>query len=188
MCAYAVPPTLLLLGFQEEEVQQVQVQLSGSKQQLNLVQDRLNSSGASQPQAPFPSGVDTNSHAQPPATGQEYGQDHDHGYQGSQAYPGDQDADMEFEPPGSTGGPERDPSFDPAGMARPGAGPEAREGVQRSEGQDQGQGDLYSPGLSAQPSGLYMSEPDVHGRLRVDHVLSITRSSTFGVQTGQCSL
>lgn len=147
--------------FQEEEVQQVQVQLAGSKQQLNLVQEKLSSGGASQPQAPYPSGVNSNSHAQPAATGQEYEQDHE--YQNAEAYPGHQDADMEFEPPGSAHGADRDPSFDPSGMATPGAVSDARQEVPGSEGQDQGQGDLYSPGLSAQPSGMYMSEPSVHG-------------------------
>lgn len=147
--------------FQEEEVQQVQVQLAGSKQQLNLVQERLSSEGASQPQAPYPSGVNNSSHVQPAATGQEYEQDHE--YQNAQAYPSHQDADMEFEPPGSTGGAVRDTSFEPSSMARPGAAPDARQEVQESEGLAQGQGDLYSPGLSAQPSGMYMSDLNVHG-------------------------
>ena len=149
--------------FQEEEVQRVQGQLSGSQQQLHLVQERLSSTGGAQPQAPFPN---IRSNVQPPPPDQEYGLDQE--YHDAQAYPGDQDADMEFEPPGSARGLERDPSFDPTEVGRPGAAPNARDdgqGAAGNDGQDQGQGDLYSPGLSAQPSGSYMTEPDLQSKL-----------------------
>ena len=152
-------------------MQQVQVQLAGSKQQLNLVQERLSSGGATQPQPPYPSGISTNSHVQPAATDQDYGQDHE--YQNAQVYPGNQDADMDFEPPGSSGGLDRDASFDPSGLARPGS--DARQEMEGSEGQEQGQGDLYSPGLSAQPSGMYISDPNVHGKFLVEVYMPDTR-------------
>ena len=144
-------------------MQQVQGQLSGTKEQLHLIQERLSNSSGAQAQAPFASGAHSTQPAEP---NQDYGLDQQ--YQNAQAYPGDQDADMEFEPPGSAGGLHRDPSFDPPDMGRPGAGPSIREdglGVAGSEAQDQGQGDLYSPGLSAQPSGSSMAEPSFHSKL-----------------------
>ena len=146
-------------------MQQVQGQLSGTKEQLHLIQHRLSNISGVQDQAPFPSGAHSDSHAQPAEPDQEYGLDEQ--YQNAQAYPGDQDADMEFEPPGSAGGLHRDPSFDPP-EGRPGAGLNSRDegqGAAGSEGQDQGQGDLYSPGLSAQPSGSYMAEPGPQSKL-----------------------
>ena len=149
-------------------MQQVQGQLSGTKEQLHLIQKRLGNSSDAQAQAPFASGSHSNSHAQPAEPNQEYGLDQQ--YQNAQAYPGDQDADMDLdlEPPGSARGLHRDPSFDPPDMGRPGAGPSIRDeglGATGSEGQDQGQDDLYSPGLSAQPSGSYMAEPSLHSKL-----------------------
>lgn len=154
-----------LLCLQEEEVQQVQGQLSGSKQQLQLVQQRLDSNGAAQAQAPIPNACHNNPYSQPPAPEQEYGIDQEY-----QDYSGDQnvqDAEMEFDPPGSTGGLDREPSFDPSTAGVLDAAPDMRVEEQRAAGgaeEDQGQGNLYSPGLSGQPSGSYMSEPGFHSK------------------------
>lgn len=150
---------------QENNVQKVQGQLSGTKEQLHLIQTRLSNSSGAQAQAQLASGSHSNSHAQPAEPDQDFGLDQQ--YQNAQAYSGDQDADMEFEPPGSAGALHRDPSFDPPDMGRPGAGLNSRDegqGAAGSEGQDQGQGDLYSPGLSAQPSESYMAEPSLHSK------------------------
>ena len=147
-------------------MQQVQGQLSGTKEQLHLIQKRLSNSNSAQAQAPFASGASSNSHAQPAEPAQEYGLHQQ--YQDAQVYQEDQDADMEFEPPGSARGLDRDPSFDPPDMGRPSAAPSNRDegqGAAGSQGQDQGQGDLYSPGLSAQPSGSNLVEPDLHSKL-----------------------
>ena len=147
-------------------MQQVQGQLSGTKEQLQLIQKRLSNRSGAQAQPPFASGAHSDSHTQPAEPNQEYSLDEQ--YQNAQADAGEQDADMEFEPPGSAGGLDRDPSFDPPDMRRLGAGPSTRDEGQEaagSEGQDQGQGDLYSPGLSAQPSGSYMAEPGLHSKL-----------------------
>lgn len=148
-------------------MQQVQGQLSGTEQQLHLVQQRLSNSSELQAQPPLAGGAHSNSHLQPAEPDQDYGLEQQ--YQNAQADPRDQDADMEFEPPGSTEGLHRDPSFDPPDMGRPDMGPSVREdgqGAAGSEGQDQGQGDLYSPGLSAQPSGSYMAEPRLQSKLQ----------------------
>ena len=89
-------------------------------------------------------------------------QDGQQDYQTDQDQTHDQDdgIDMDFDPPGSAVGV---PSDNPFGAARDSAlGSEGQEdGSQGAqvEGQNQGQDDLYSPGLSAEPSGSYMAEP-----------------------------
>ena len=156
----------LFVCFQEEEVQQVQGQLAGSKQQLQLVQQRLESNGAAQAQAPVSNTLQNNPYSQPLAPEQEYGIDQEY-----QDYADDQnvqDAEMDFDPPGSTGRLDREPSFDPAATTGVlDAAPDMRVEEQRTAGsaeQDQGQSNQYSPGLSGQPSGSYMSEPGFHSK------------------------
>ena len=151
-------------------MQQAQGQLAGSKQQLQLVQDRLSSNGAAQSLAPSFSGApNSNSHSQPqppaPGPSEEYGLDQDY----AQDYPGEEDgqeADMDFDPPGSAGGLDRDATFDPSSTGEQAAGlnGEQHQGSIGDVGQGEGQQDLYSPGLSAQPSGSYLSEPGFHSK------------------------
>lgn len=160
----------------------MQGQLSGTEQQLHLVQQRLsNNSNEPQAQPPLARGAHSNSHVQPAEPDQDYGLEQQ--YQNPQANPRDQDADMEFEPPGSTEGLHRDPSFDPPDMGRPDMGASVREdgqGAAGSEGQDQGQCDLDSPGLSAQPSGSYMAEPQLQSKLLCSSCMHICMAVPFG--------
>ena len=158
---------------QEENVQQVQEQLEGGKQQQLLIQERLNSGAAAaaqQPQPPFMQENSINTHAHPPMPDQGYPDDQ--AYQNDQDYPHahdqqanqDDEVDMEFDPPGSAVGPPAEPPFgqrSDAGFGQDGHEEEAQ--AAGGQGQEPGADELYSPGLSAQPSGSYMSDPGFQG-------------------------
>ncbi|DBB11868.1 hypothetical protein WJX82_003153 [Trebouxia sp. C0006] len=162
-----------LLAKQEENVQQVQEQLEGGKQQQLLIQERLNSGAAAaaqQPQPPFMQENSINTHAHPPMPDQGYPDDQ--AYQNDQDYPHahdqqanqDDEVDMEFDPPGSAVGPPAEPPFgqrSDAGFGQDGHEEEAQ--AAGGQGQEPGADELYSPGLSAQPSGSYMSDPGFQG-------------------------
>ena len=142
-------------------------QLTGSKQQLQLVQDRLSSNSAAQAEAPLPNASNTN--VQPHTAALEQGYGLNQQYSSDQQYAADHagtDADMDFEPPGSAGALDRYPSFDPTNTEGQDSGLDGTGREQArlpSPQQDQGQDELYSPGLSAQPSGSYMSDPSFQG-------------------------
>ena len=154
-------------------MQQVQEQLEGGKQQQLLIQERLNSGAAAvaqQPQPPFMQENSINTHAHPPMPDQGY-QD-DQAYQNDQDYPHahdqqanqDDEVDMEFDPPGSAVGVPPEPPFgqrSDAGFGQDGHEEEAQ--AAGGQGHEPGPDELYSPGLSAQPSGSYMSDPGFQG-------------------------
>ena len=184
---------------QEENVQQVQEQLEGGKQQQLLIQERLNSGAAvaaQHPQPPFMQGNSINTHAHRPMPDQDY-QD-DQAYQNDQDYPHahdqqanqDDEVDMEFEPPGSAVGVPLEPPFgqrSDAGFGQDGHEEEAQ--AAGGQGQEPGPDELYSPGLSAQPSGSYMSDPGFQG-MSCCHVLPQLHISciTSSCQTGACCM
>lgn len=149
---------------QEESVQQVQEQLEGGKQQHLLIQQRLSSGSAASAQQPQPSSIYSNtinSHANSSMLDPHYG--NDQAQQNDQDYENDQDGqviqeeevDMDFDPPGSAVGPQPEPPFGYPSETGFGQDQEEEEAQTATEqGQDAGQ-DLYSPGLSMQPSGSH---------------------------------
>ncbi len=163
-------------------MRQVQEQLEGGKQQQLLIQERLNSGAAAaaqQPQLPFMQENSINTHAHPPMPDQGY-QD-DQAYQNDQGYPHahdqqanqDDEIDMEFDPPGSAIGVPPEPPFGQRSDAGFGQdAPEEEAQAAGGQGKEPGPDELYSPGLSAQPSGSYMSDPGFQGMSRC-HLLAL---------------
>ena len=151
----------------------MQQQLEGTQQQQQLVQERLRHSSAPVQQAQPSSSALTGNHAyaQPATYQHDQAHDqaqnsHDQAYLNRQAFSESQhaqhdqgaEADMDFEPSGSAKG---EPSEDPFGWEGGSDRPENGQDSQQRQQQGQGEDELYTPSLPAEPSGSYMADPSL---------------------------